>query len=63
MIAKDRVVFGDERGRVYFLNLADGKQMWSFEIGAAVDTSAAVTNNMFIFGADDGSVTAFGKKE
>ncbi len=38
------------------------EKLWEYEIGAAVDTSPAISNNVFIFGAHDGSVTAFGKK-
>jgi len=48
---------------VYMLALKDGSVLWEYEIGAPVDTSPAISNTMFVFGANDGSVTAFGKKK
>lgn len=62
VIARNRVVFGDDKGWVYMLNLADGKLIWSYEVGGHVDSSPAVSNNLIIVTAENGTVTAFGKR-
>ena len=59
MIAGDRVVFGSEDGRVYVLDLATGKRVWSYEIGEAIMSSPAVTGGWLVIAATDGYVYAF----
>ena len=44
------------------LNLANGKKVWSFEIGEPIVSSPAVAQGMIVIGCDDGSVYAFGEK-
>jgi len=53
---------GSDDGRVYLVRLKDGKELWSYEIGAPVGSSPAVADGRFIIGADDGSVYCFGAK-
>ena len=60
MIVDNKVIFGSADGRLYILNLSNGSEIWSYEIGAAILGCPAVTAGMIIVGADDGRVYAFG---
>ena len=59
VICGDKIVIGSEDGRLYMLNLSDGKQVWSYDIGQPVMSSPAVANQMVVVGSDDGYVYAF----
>jgi outer membrane protein assembly factor BamB len=54
------VVVGSEDGRLYLVSLADGKELWSYEIGQGITSSPAVAGGTIIIGAQDGNVYAFG---
>jgi len=56
-------VVGSSDGRIYILDLNDGSKKWSYEIGAAITGSPAVTAGKIIIGADDGTVYAFGESK
>jgi outer membrane protein assembly factor BamB len=43
------------------VNLADGKERWTYEIGAAVTASPAAADGLVIVGSEDGNLYAFGK--
>jgi outer membrane protein assembly factor BamB len=60
VICGDKVVFGSADGRIYLLNLDDGKELWSYEIGAGIVSSPAVVGDRVIIAAEDGLVYAFG---
>jgi outer membrane protein assembly factor BamB len=62
VIAGDKVVVGSDDGRLYLLDLADGRSLWSYEIGEAVASSPAVARGWVVVGADDGQVYAFRSK-
>ncbi len=49
-------------GRLYVVDLKDGKEIWSYEIGAAIFGCPAVAGGFIVIGADDGRVYAFGEK-
>ncbi len=53
------MIFGGDDGYVYALDLKEGKELWQYEIGAAVKTSPAVAGDFVIAGADDGVIYAF----
>jgi outer membrane protein assembly factor BamB len=53
------VLVGSDDGRFYLLALGDGKQLWSYEIGAPVTSSPAISNGTVIISANDGRVYAF----
>jgi outer membrane protein assembly factor BamB len=53
------VLAGSEDGRLYMVGLADGREIWSYEIGAPVMSSPAISGGMVIVGANDGHVYAF----
>ena len=61
-ICGDKVIVGSDDGRLYLLRLADGKQLWSYEIGQPVTSSPAVAGGLVVVGCDDGYVYAFGPK-
>ena len=60
VIAGNRVAVGSTDGRLYLLDLKDGREVWSYEIGAPLSGSPAVAGGMIVIGADDGRVYAFG---
>ena len=57
--AQDAAV-GCDDGRLYVLDAADGREVWSCEIGAALTGSPAVVDGWIIIGAEDGWIYAFG---
>ena len=61
--ANDKVVVGSDDGRVYVVSLANGKQIWNYEIGQPVESSPAVADGRFVVGANDGGVYCFGAKK
>lgn len=61
VVAGDTVaVSGD--GVLYLLGLTDGRKLWSKEVSDEI-TSPAIIGGMLVVGADDGTVSAFGRKE
>ena len=56
------LVFGSHDGRLYVLALADGRKLWSYDLGQAVASGPAVVDGKIIVGCDDGFVYAFGAK-
>ncbi len=63
VIANNKIVFGSIDGRLYVLNLKDGKEIWSYEIGAAIPGSPAVTGGKVVIGAEDGRIYMFGESK
>lgn len=61
VVAKDKVVVSSD-GVLYLLNLEDGRKLWSKGVSDEI-SSPALIGGMVVVGADDGTVTAFGKKE
>jgi len=53
-------VVGSEDGRLYLVKLADGTEVWNYEVGQAITSSPAVVNGRVVVGADDGVVYCFG---
>jgi outer membrane protein assembly factor BamB len=45
------------------VSLADGKELWKYEIGDSIGSSPAVFNGHFAIGCDDGFVYLFGEKK
>jgi outer membrane protein assembly factor BamB len=56
------VIFGSDDGNVYMLSLAEGKEVWSYDLGQAVASSPAVAAEKIVMGCDDGGVYCFGRK-
>ena len=63
VITPTKVIFGSLDGYIYMLNLKDGKKIWSFNAGAPVSSSPAVTKDRFYFLTEDGRLLAFGNKK
>jgi outer membrane protein assembly factor BamB len=55
------VVVGSDDGWLYLVSLDKGKELWSYEIGQAIESSPAVARAKVVIGADDGGVYCFGK--
>jgi outer membrane protein assembly factor BamB len=47
---------------LYLVSLADGKLLWSYEIGQPISGSPAVIENTVVIGAEDGVVYCFGTR-
>jgi outer membrane protein assembly factor BamB len=45
------------------VSLADGKELWQYEIGQPVQSSPAVVDGHIVVGAADGSVYCFGDQK
>jgi outer membrane protein assembly factor BamB len=46
-------------GWLYLLDLATGHEVWSFELGASIESSPAVGGGFVVLGCDDGNVYGF----
>ena len=62
MVCGDKVVIGSDDGRLYLVSLKDGKDLWSYEIGQAIESSPAVADDKIVIGCDDGTIYCFGMK-
>ena len=60
VIAGNRVVVSSG-GVLFLLDIANGRKVWSVRVSDWI-TSPAVASGMVLVGADDGTVTAFGRK-
>jgi outer membrane protein assembly factor BamB len=60
VICGETVIFGSGDGRLYCVNLADGKERWAYEIGASVTASPAAADGLIVVGAEDGVLYAIG---
>jgi outer membrane protein assembly factor BamB len=63
VISGQKVVFGSSDGKLYVVDLASGKQLWSYEIGKALIASPAVGKGLLVIGSEDGVAYAFGPKK
>ena len=63
VLVDDRVVFTSEDGRVRILSLADGEEIWSYDVGKPISASPAVASGHVVIGVSDGRVYAFGPKQ
>jgi outer membrane protein assembly factor BamB len=48
---------------MYILDISDGSEKWSYEIGASIVGCPAVTAGKIFIGAEDGFVYAFGESK
>jgi outer membrane protein assembly factor BamB len=55
-------VAGSDDGRLYLVALADGKEVWHYDVGEAITASPAVAGGKIVVGSEDGSVYCFGAK-
>ena len=50
-------------GRIYGLNVNDGKKVWEYEAGDGFTGSPAVADGKLVIASDDGVVFCFGNKD
>jgi outer membrane protein assembly factor BamB len=62
VVTTTKVLFGSMDGYIYIVGLANGKKIWSFNTGAPVSSSPAVTQGRFYFLTEDGRLLSFGDK-
>jgi outer membrane protein assembly factor BamB len=43
------------------VNLKNGEEIWSYEIGAPIISCPAVAGGLIVIGAEDGRIYAFGE--
>ena len=60
VVVGDRVFVGSTDGRLYALNLADGKELWTSEAGGGFTGSPAVADGKLFIANDRGIVFCFG---
>jgi outer membrane protein assembly factor BamB len=53
--AEDKILFNTENGKVYCYDLL-GEKLWEYETKTRVHSSPAVSNNVMVFGNDNGEV-------
>jgi hypothetical protein len=58
-IADSVVYIGSLDGKLYALDLFDGSELWQWDFGVPVASSAALSGNMLFVGASDGHLYAF----
>jgi outer membrane protein assembly factor BamB len=46
---------------LYIIDINNGTEKWSYEIGAKIISCPAVAGGKIIIGADDGNIYAFGE--
>ncbi|MEI6901441.1 MAG: PQQ-binding-like beta-propeller repeat protein, partial [Bacteroidota bacterium] len=61
VISGNSVIMASGDGRLRILDLATGKEIWTYEIGTPVYSTPAVTSKMIVVGGEDGRVYTFGK--
>ena len=54
----NEVIVGSDDGKLHALRLQDGKELWRYETGEAVQGKAAVADGWVIFGCNDGYLYA-----
>jgi outer membrane protein assembly factor BamB len=62
VIAGEKILIATMKGDIKIIQLRDGKQLMSYELGTPVTGSPAVIDQKIIIGADDGKVYCLGKK-
>jgi outer membrane protein assembly factor BamB len=55
-VSKDRVMVGNQDGRMLCLSLKDGKKLWDYMTSGPIFSSPAVTAESVVFGSSDGNV-------
>jgi outer membrane protein assembly factor BamB len=61
-IADSVVYVGSLDGKLYALDLFDGSELWQWDFGVPVASSAALSGNMLFVGASDGHLYAFASR-
>lgn len=62
VLAGEKLVVANMRGDVMILDVADGRLLWSYELGSAITGNPAVIDGYIIAGAADGRIYCFGGK-
>jgi outer membrane protein assembly factor BamB len=52
-------MIGSDDGRLYLLDLADGKERWSYELGDKLSGAPAFADGHIFVGGDDGHLYKF----
>jgi len=62
VVTANKVVFGNQNGRVQALSLSDGTPLWSFQTGGSIFSSPAASGKRIVFGSADGFVYCLNAK-
>jgi hypothetical protein len=58
-VAGNIAYFGADDGRLYAIDIANGTELWRYDLGIPVRSSPAIAGNMLFVTAEDGSLYAF----
>jgi outer membrane protein assembly factor BamB len=61
-VVGNRVFTADKSGQIFALDLATGRAVWRFDVGAGIEASPAIAAGRLVIGASDGSLYCFGAK-
>ena len=59
-MAGGRVYVGSSDGRLYVLDVSNGRKLWEFEAGDAITASPAIAAGRLVIGTHDGVLYCFG---
>jgi len=59
-LPRDKVIAATMDGMLYVLDLNNGGELWSYEIGSGISHNPAVINGYLVLGARDGNIYCFG---
>ena len=62
-MAGNTVFVGSGDGSLYGVDIQNGKEQWSFELGDNIRSSPAVVGGKLIIGCDDGKVYCFNESK
>ena len=57
--AADKVIIGSMDGKLYQIDVSNGKVVTQYEVGASISSTCAVSNGWIFVGCEDGNIYAF----
>jgi len=54
-------VCGSSDGRLYALDLKDGKNLWTVDLGESLVAAASYAKGMIVIGSEDGTLFGLGE--
>jgi len=61
LVAENKVIVPTMIGDIIILSTKDGKELWTYELGAPLYSNPALSNGFFVIGSADGTIYCFGQ--